>query len=258
MFPISPRPITCSKGLNEIGIDYLFCNFGTDHAPIIDEMAHRRKRGEPMPGDGALSAREHGRAHGGRLCARHRTRPGRAGPCRRRHREYRKRHAQSVPQPAAGAADGGQGALYGQRRACRLARHLRAFRAGAVRPGEPGAAIPEMGMDAAVGRRRQGGAAARVLDHAERAARPGLSDDAARDADAALERRRDPALYRRSICGDVGRRRRSEARRRTRRQAFDGGESDPDHRLCRTSRACARAPSTRWRNSPASPSTKPT
>ena len=38
------------EGLTEIGIDYLFCNFGTDHAPIIDEMAHRRKRGEPMPG----------------------------------------------------------------------------------------------------------------------------------------------------------------------------------------------------------------
>src|SRR5260370_22690947 len=37
------------EGLNEIGIDYLFCNFGTDHAPIIDEMAHRRRRGEPMP-----------------------------------------------------------------------------------------------------------------------------------------------------------------------------------------------------------------
>ena len=37
------------EGLNEIGIDYLFCNFGTDHAPIIDEMAHRRRRGEPTP-----------------------------------------------------------------------------------------------------------------------------------------------------------------------------------------------------------------
>jgi acetolactate synthase-1/2/3 large subunit len=37
------------EGLKEIGVDYLFCNFGTDHAPIIDEMAHRRKRGEPMP-----------------------------------------------------------------------------------------------------------------------------------------------------------------------------------------------------------------
>ncbi len=35
--------------MNEIGIDYLFCNFGTDHAPIIEEMAHRRKRGEAMP-----------------------------------------------------------------------------------------------------------------------------------------------------------------------------------------------------------------
>jgi acetolactate synthase-1/2/3 large subunit len=38
------------EGLSEIGIDYLFCNFGTDHAPIIDEMAHRRRRGEIMPG----------------------------------------------------------------------------------------------------------------------------------------------------------------------------------------------------------------
>jgi acetolactate synthase I/II/III large subunit len=38
------------EGLKETGIDYLFCNFGTDHAPIIDEMAHRRKRGEAIPG----------------------------------------------------------------------------------------------------------------------------------------------------------------------------------------------------------------
>jgi acetolactate synthase-1/2/3 large subunit len=37
------------EGLKEIGIDYLFCNFGTDHAPIIEEMANRRKRGEDMP-----------------------------------------------------------------------------------------------------------------------------------------------------------------------------------------------------------------
>jgi acetolactate synthase-1/2/3 large subunit len=37
------------EGLHEIGIEYLFCNFGTDHAPIIEEMAHRKKLGEPMP-----------------------------------------------------------------------------------------------------------------------------------------------------------------------------------------------------------------
>lgn len=37
------------EGLNEIGIDYLFCNLGTDHAPIIEEMAHRAKRGEAVP-----------------------------------------------------------------------------------------------------------------------------------------------------------------------------------------------------------------
>jgi acetolactate synthase I/II/III large subunit len=38
------------EGLTELGVEYLFCNFGTDHAPIIEEMAHRKKRGEPMPG----------------------------------------------------------------------------------------------------------------------------------------------------------------------------------------------------------------
>ena len=37
------------EGLNEIGIEHLFCNFGTDHAPIIEEMANRGKRGEKMP-----------------------------------------------------------------------------------------------------------------------------------------------------------------------------------------------------------------
>jgi acetolactate synthase I/II/III large subunit len=37
------------EGLNELGIEHLFCNFGTDHAPIIEEMAHRRKRGEALP-----------------------------------------------------------------------------------------------------------------------------------------------------------------------------------------------------------------
>ena len=29
------------EGLNELGIEYLFCNFGTDHAPIIEAIAHR-------------------------------------------------------------------------------------------------------------------------------------------------------------------------------------------------------------------------
>src|SRR6202047_159215 len=36
-------------GVEEIGIDYLFCNLGTDHAAIINEMAHRKQRGEAIP-----------------------------------------------------------------------------------------------------------------------------------------------------------------------------------------------------------------
>ena len=37
------------EGLDEIGFDYLFCNFGTDHAPLIEAMARFRRDGRKMP-----------------------------------------------------------------------------------------------------------------------------------------------------------------------------------------------------------------
>ena len=37
------------EGLNETGIEYLFCNLGTDHAPLIEEMARWRKEGRKPP-----------------------------------------------------------------------------------------------------------------------------------------------------------------------------------------------------------------
>ena len=37
------------EGLNELGIEHLFCNFGTDHAPTIEAMAERQKHGEKTP-----------------------------------------------------------------------------------------------------------------------------------------------------------------------------------------------------------------
>jgi acetolactate synthase I/II/III large subunit len=37
------------EGLNEIGFDYLFCNFGTDHAPLIEAMASFKRAGREMP-----------------------------------------------------------------------------------------------------------------------------------------------------------------------------------------------------------------
>jgi acetolactate synthase-1/2/3 large subunit len=37
------------EGLNEIGIDYLFGNLGTDHAPLIEEMARWKKEGRKHP-----------------------------------------------------------------------------------------------------------------------------------------------------------------------------------------------------------------
>ena len=37
------------EGLNELGIEHLFCNFGTDHAPTIEALADRHQRGEKVP-----------------------------------------------------------------------------------------------------------------------------------------------------------------------------------------------------------------
>src|SRR2546428_14115207 len=37
------------EGLNEIGIEYVFSNFGTDHAPLIEEMARWKKEGRRFP-----------------------------------------------------------------------------------------------------------------------------------------------------------------------------------------------------------------
>ena len=37
------------EGLNELGIDYIFGNFGTDYAPIIEEMAKWQQENKPYP-----------------------------------------------------------------------------------------------------------------------------------------------------------------------------------------------------------------
>lgn len=37
------------EGCNALGIDYLFCNLGTDHAPIIEEMARWQRENRRMP-----------------------------------------------------------------------------------------------------------------------------------------------------------------------------------------------------------------
>jgi acetolactate synthase-1/2/3 large subunit len=37
------------QALVDQGIEYLFCNLGTDHAPLIEEMAHWRSQGRTLP-----------------------------------------------------------------------------------------------------------------------------------------------------------------------------------------------------------------
>ena len=58
------------QALNEIDIEYLFCNFGTDHAPLIEELARFHGEGLRAPEDRFVPARKCGLAHGRRLRAR--------------------------------------------------------------------------------------------------------------------------------------------------------------------------------------------
>lgn len=37
------------EGLVELGIEHLFCNLGTDHAPLIEELARWKREGRPHP-----------------------------------------------------------------------------------------------------------------------------------------------------------------------------------------------------------------
>jgi len=37
------------QGFNDLGLDYLFCNLGTDHAPLIEEMARWRQQAKAFP-----------------------------------------------------------------------------------------------------------------------------------------------------------------------------------------------------------------
>ena len=240
------------EGLNELGFDYLFCNFGTDHAPLIEAMAAVPARRPQDAEDHPLPAREHRRAHGGGLRHRHRPRPGRDGACRCRHRQLGDGAAQSLPRPHPGDADGRQGAVHDARRASGHARHLRAFRAGAVRPGEHRAALHQVGIQPAVRRDRQGGAAPRPHGDGERSQGAGLHDLPARDADRELERGRDPLLSGRALRRGGGARRRCRRDRAARRPPARGRAAVADHRLCRAQPRDRRACSTSWRASPAS------
>ena len=37
------------EALQEVGIEFLFSNMGTDHAPIIEALAGRKRRGQSLP-----------------------------------------------------------------------------------------------------------------------------------------------------------------------------------------------------------------
>ena len=150
------------EGLNEIGIEYLFSNMGTDHAPD--------HRGARRPQRGAASRSR--RSSVARMRTRRRTwpaamrwRPAAARACwcmstsappipsNAMHNLYRSR--MPVLLMAGKAPFTAHGELIGTRD------NYVHFVQEPFDQGEPGAALHEMGMDAAFRRRRQGSAAAR-------------------------------------------------------------------------------------------------
>ena len=170
------------EGLNEIGIEYLFCNLGTDHAPLIEAMARwasgasrtrrpssARTRTSPCtwPAGYAIAT---GRGQGVMV----HVDAGTANAAMALHNLFRAR------MPVLLMA--GKSPYTHARRTRRLARQLRAFRAGALRPGEPRAALRQVGVHPADRRGRQGSAAPRAHADAERPEGAGLPDAAARDA----------------------------------------------------------------------------
>ena len=176
------------EGLNEVGIEYLFCNLGTDHAPIIEEMAHRRKRGEELPKI-VRCPHENTAAHmaGGYALVTGRGQGvlvhvdvGTANAANAMHNLYRSRLP--VLLMAGKAPYTSHDELVGTRDT-----HVHfvqePFDQGSlVRPYVkwewtlPSGVVVKEALQRA------------YVDHAKRAARAGLSDDAARDADRALER----------------------------------------------------------------------
>ena len=161
---------------------------GTDHAPIIEALAGRARRGQPVP-KVIHCPHENTAAHmaGGYAMATGRGQGvlvhvdvGTANTSNAMHNLYRSRIP--VLLMAGKAPFTAHGELTGSRD------NYVHFVQEPFDQGSPGAALHEMGMDAAFGRSREGGAAARPHRHAERAEGPGLSDAAARNSDRSLVR----------------------------------------------------------------------
>ena len=227
------------EGLNEIGIDYLFCNFGTDHAPIIEAMA-AFKRGDAGAEDRALPAREHRGAHGGGLRDRHRPRPGRDGACRCRHRQLAMamhnlcRARMPVLLMAGKAPYTTRDELVGTRDTYVHFVQEPFDQASLVRPYTKWEYDLPSGVIAKEALRR-----AHTVMQSE-PARAGLSDDAARDADRAVGASTRSARYSAERFGAVASGGADpEARStRSRTRLLAARESDSDHRLRRPQ--CAR------------------
>ncbi len=175
-----------------------------------------------VPEDDPLPARERRDAHGRGLRHGDRARAGRPRPRRRRHRELGGRDAQRLSRADAGAADGGPRSVHAARRADRLARHLRALRAGALRSGGDRAAVREVGVFAPLGRDRERGAAPRAHDDAERSEGAGVPDAPARDARRDLGRERSAVVPAGAVRRGRGGRRGSAGDRSARRPADRG------------------------------------
>ena len=159
------------EGLVDLGVDYIFANLGTDHVSLIEEMARWDREGRKHP-EVILCPHEIVAVHmaGGYALATGKGQAvlvhvdaGTANACMAIQNLFRYRLPVML--------FAGRAPLHAAWRIDRLARHLCAFRAGPLRYRQHRAALCQMGIFAALGRRREGSAGPRRRLHAQRSAR---------------------------------------------------------------------------------------
>ena len=163
------------------GIDYLFCNPGTDFAPIVEAFARAAAQQPEGSAPDGRAARECCAVHGTWLHDGDRPTTGGDAAHQCWHRQFDQYADRCQPRPHSGAADIWAHAIHRSRRQ-RLAQRAHPLGAGDVRPGWHAARDGEMGLRNEARRSgcKRGGSRAGTGDDVTQG--PGLSLAAARGA----------------------------------------------------------------------------
>ena len=109
------------RALADHGVDYFFCNPGTDFPPIVEAFGRAKKTNAKVPKPDLGAAREPGGRHGAWRLSDDRPPAGGDGACQCRHRQHHQQSHQPVARPRAARSS-----APGARRSPKRARSARA------------------------------------------------------------------------------------------------------------------------------------